>query len=189
MLWHAHAFLAPTQRVDTNILVVEGWVHKFGVDAAVDEFNNGHYKRILTTGGPIEGMGSSASVYNTDAYQSALLLEKAGVPGNLVQSVPCRFVGRDRTYSSATTLRDWMQTNNLQVQSFNVLTEDAHARRTWLLFKEAFGKSIRVGIISVPNPDYDPKYWWYTSEGVREVIDESVAYLYAKLFFWPSAQN
>lgn len=184
---HAHAFLAPTLRQDTETLVVEGWVHSFGVEAAVREFNLGHYKRVLTTGGPIEGMGSSNSIYNTDAYQSAALLRKAGIPDDMVQSVPSRFVGRDRTYSSAVTLRDWMQSNKLQIQSFNVLTEDAHARRTWMLFQKAFGKSAAVGIISVPNPDFDPTHWWRTSEGVREVIDESVAYLYAKLFFWPSA--
>jgi hypothetical protein len=39
----------------------------------------------------------------------------------------------------------------------------------------------------VPNPDYDAKHWWQYSEGVRDVLSEGVAYLYAKFFFWPGA--
>jgi hypothetical protein len=66
------------------------------------------------------------------------------------------------------------------------MTEDAHARRTRLLFQKALGNDVRVGIISIPNPDYDAKHWWRYSEGVREVIGEGIAYAYAKVFFYPS---
>ena len=69
--------------------------------------------------------------------------------------------------------------------NFNVLTEDPHARRTWLLFREAFGRENQIGIISAKNPDYDAAHWWRYSEGVRGVIDETTAYLYAKFLFWP----
>ena len=182
-----HPFLAVTHREKTRILVVEGWVNPYGIDGALQEFKTGHYGQVFTTGGPLEGMGASSSIYGTEAYQSAALLRKAGMPADSVQSVPALYVGKDRTYNSAVAFRNWLQEHNLQGQTFNVLTEDAHARRTWLLFREAFGKSARIGIISVPNPDYDARHWWRTSEGVREVIDESIAYVYAKFFFWPSS--
>lgn len=184
-IFEIHPFLAVTHRVNAKILVVEGWVHNFGTDAAVQEFKTGHYERVLTTGGPEKGIGASSSIYDTDAYQSAELLIKAGIPVGLVQSVPSLFVGRNRTYNSAVTLRNWLQEHAPQLHDFNVLTEDAHARRTWLLFQAAFGKQYHVGIISVANPDYDAKRWWHTSEGVRVVIDETVAYIYSKFFFWP----
>jgi len=45
----------------------------------------------------------------------------------------------------------------------------------------------RDGIIAVSNPDYDPKQWWRYSDGVREVTGESIAYIYTKFFFYPSA--
>jgi len=70
--------------------------------------------------------------------------------------------------------------------SINVVTEDAHARRTRLLFQKALGNDVRVGIISIPNPDYDAKHWWRYSEGVREVIGEGIAYTYAKVFPYQS---
>jgi len=75
------------------------------------------------------------------------------------------------------------------VHSINVLTEDAHARRTRLLYQKAFGKNVAVGVIAISNPDYDPKDWWRYSEGVREVIGESIAYIYAQFFFYPSVSS
>jgi hypothetical protein len=185
LIVNLHSFLAVTHRVDTKILVVEGWTDIYGVTAAVNEFKSGNYDHLLTTGGPVEGMGTSSAIYDTEAWQSAGSLRKAGLPANKVQSVPSVFVGRDRTYNSALALRAWLLTNAPAVDKINVLTEDAHARRTRLLFQEALGPDIQVGIISVPNPDYDATHWWRYSEGVREVIDESIAYLYSKFFFWP----
>jgi hypothetical protein len=67
------------------------------------------------------------------------------------------------------------------------LTEDAHARRTRLLYHKAFGKTVTVGVIAVSTPDYDSTQWWRYSDGVREVIGESIAYIYARFFFWPQA--
>ena len=185
-LWNIHPFLAVTHRVPAKVLVVEGWTHYFGVAAAVNEFKTGHYDRLLTTGGPCEGFGPTCSIYDTEAWQSAELFKQAGLSDAEVQCVPSCFVGRDRTYNSAVALRNWFREHDRPVVSLNVMTEDAHARRTWLLFRKALGSDVQVGIISIRNPDYDPDHWWRSSEGVREIIDEGVAYLYARLFFWPS---
>jgi uncharacterized SAM-binding protein YcdF (DUF218 family) len=73
----------------------------------------------------------------------------------------------------------------LHPAAINVVTEGLHARRTQLLFQKAFGRELRVGVIGVPSPDYDPKQWWKYSEAVREVIGEGIAYIYAVLFFHP----
>jgi hypothetical protein len=186
-LRRAHPFLAVTHRVPSNVLVVEGWVHDYGVNAAVKEFKTGHYSQVYATGGPVEGTGPTGSIYDTEAHRTAGLLKQAGIPAEEVQSVPACYVGRDRTYTSAIVLRDWFREHNVQVDSINVLTEDAHGRRTWLLFQEAMGSHTQVGIISTADPDYDASHWWRTSAGVREVLDEGIAYLYAKFFFWPSA--
>src|ERR1017187_2008452 len=79
LVLNIHPFLAVTHRVPAKVLVVEGWTHVYGVDAAVQEFKSGHYERILTTGGPVEGIGTSSSIYDTDAWQSARLLKEAGI--------------------------------------------------------------------------------------------------------------
>jgi uncharacterized SAM-binding protein YcdF (DUF218 family) len=182
-----HPFLAVTHRVNTNVLVVEGWIPRYAIRGATEEFKNGSYERIFTTGGPENGTGGYTNDYNTSASVGAEILKKFGVPDDLVQMVPSRVVARERTYNSAVALRDWFREHNSPVHSINVLTEDAHARRTRLLYQKAFGKNVAVGIIAVSNPDYNPTQWWRYSDGVREIIGESIAYIYARFFFYPSA--
>ncbi len=184
-----HPFLAVTQRTDTDILVVEGWINQFTTRTAAKEFNTGSYHRLFTTGGPVKGSGGYINDQETVASVTAGFLRQAGVRTDAVQMVPSHVIGRDRTYSSAVALRDWFRDHNMSVRNFNVLTEDAHARRTRMLFQEAFGKDVKVGIISVPSPDYDAAHWWRYSEGVREVLDETIAYIYAKFFFWPETPH
>ncbi|HEY1788885.1 MAG TPA: ElyC/SanA/YdcF family protein [Verrucomicrobiae bacterium] len=180
-----HPFLAVTHRENSTVLVVEGWVHPYAINAAVKEFQAGHYDRVFVTGGPVEGSGGYINDYNTEAGVGADLLRTAGIPNNALQMVPSHVWNRNRTYYSAIALRDWLNNHNVQVSTLNVLTEESHARRTWLLFQEAFGSNARVGIISIPNPDYDARHWWRYSDGVRDVVGEAIAYVYAKFFFWP----
>jgi uncharacterized SAM-binding protein YcdF (DUF218 family) len=184
-----YPFLAITHRVDTDVLVVEGWVHEYAIRAAVKEFRNNSYQRVFATGGPVEGAGGYINDYNTGASVGADLLRKNGLPNESLQMVPSRVMDRDRTYGSAIALRTWFCEHNVPVSGINVLTEDVHARRSWLLFQKALGNKMAVGIIAVPNPDYDARHWWRYSDGVREVIGESIAYIYARLFFWPSGQR
>ena len=186
LLLNIQPFLAKTQRVNANVLVVEGWIHEYAIRAAAAEFQTNHYEKIYTTGGPIVGSDGFTNDFNTSASVGAGLLKKVGVADEFIQMVPSHVSGRDRTYSSAVALRDWFREHGITVRSINVLTEDAHARRTQLLFQKAFGSGVAVGIISVPDPDYDAKHWWRTSEGVREVLGESIAYVYARIFFHPS---
>ena len=180
-----YPFLAVTHRVNTNVLVVEGWVHEYAIRGAAEEFRSHSYDRVFTTGGPTTGTGSYTSDSNTAASVGAGGLRAAGIPDDLVQMVPSRVNDRDRTYSSAVALRHWFRDHNVQVRSINVVTENTHARRSWLLFQKAFGDGVRVGIIAARNPDYDPEQWWSCSDGVRDVIDEGIAYIYAKFFFYP----
>ena len=181
-----YPFLAITHRVDAHVLVVEGWVHEYAIHIAVEEYRTGSYQRIFTTGGPVSGSGGYINEYNTSASVGAGRLRAAGIPNGVLQMVPSRVMSRDRTYSSAVALRDWLREHSLSVQSINVMTEDVHARRTRLLFQEALGPGVEVGIIAVPNPDYDARHWWRYSEGVKEIIAEGFAYFYARVIFTPS---
>ena len=103
-----------------------------------------------------------------------------------LQMVPSRVMDRDRTYGSAVALRNWFRDHNMAVSGIDVVTEDVHARRTRLLFQKALGKDVQVGIIAVANVDYPANRWWHYSQGVKDVVSEFAAYLYARLLFFPS---
>jgi uncharacterized SAM-binding protein YcdF (DUF218 family) len=184
LTYAAYPFLAVTHRVHADTLVVEGWVHEYAIRTAANEFQAGHYEHVFTTGGPVAGMGGYTNDYNTSANQGAARLQADGLAPDLIQAVPARVSDRDRTYSAARALRDWLTEHHSSVRAINVLTQDVHARRTRLLFERALGERTSVGIIAVSNPDYDARHWWRYSEGVRDVISEAIAYVYAKFFFW-----
>jgi uncharacterized SAM-binding protein YcdF (DUF218 family) len=154
---------------------------------SVEEFTGHPYQRVFTTGGPVVGKGGYINDYQTSASVGADSLKQAGIPADLVQMVPSHVIGRDRTYSSVIALRDWFREHELRVNSLNIITEGAHARRTRLLFQEALGSKAAVGVIAARSPDYDSRRWWRYSEGVEEVLEESVGYLYAKFFFHPAS--
>ncbi len=50
---HIHPFLAQTHRVDTEVLVVEGWLPNYALEMAAEEFKKNKYQVLLTIGGPL----------------------------------------------------------------------------------------------------------------------------------------
>src|SRR5207248_1786003 len=96
-------FLSVTHRVNTDILVVEGWIPTYAIRASIEEFKTGSYQRIFVTGGPVEGSGGYINDYHTSASVGEEALKKFGVPSESLQMVPSHVIERDRTYSSAVT--------------------------------------------------------------------------------------
>ena len=163
-----YPFLAITHRVDTDVMVVEGWVHEYAIRAALEEFQRDSLSASSHYRWPGRGSGRYINDYQTAASVGADLLRKNGLPNESLQMVPSRVMDHDRTYGSAIALRNWFREHNMAVSGIDVVTEDLHARRTRLLFKKALGKNVAVGVIAVPNPDYDARHWWSYSDGVRE---------------------
>jgi len=188
-LFRIYPFLAVTQPAHADILVIEGWIHEYAIRAGAAEFRTNLYQQVFSTGGPVSGNGIYVNDFQTSASAGADRLKVNGIPSELLQMVPSHVIGRDRTYNAAVALRDWFSAHKIHTHCVNVVTEDLHARRTRLLFQKALGDDVLVGIIAVPNPDYDSKHWWRYSEGVKDVISEGAAYVYARLFFWPLGEE
>lgn len=176
-----YPFLAVTGREATTVLVVEGWAPDFALKAALEEYRRGGYQEFYSTGGPLE-RGEPLFEYGSYAEVGRVTLEKLGAPPGLVRAVPAPKVKRDRTFISAVALRDWLRQQGKTPAAFNVMTPDAHARRTRLLFEKAFGPSVRIGIIATPDERFDGAHWWRYSNGVKTVMTELIGYSYARIF-------
>src|SRR5437868_8312894 len=125
-----YPFLAVTERVPADTLVVEGWIPPFAIRAAVDEFRSGSYKQVITTGGPATGTGAYTNDYNTSASVGADELKAAGIPADHLAMAPSRVMLRDRTYASAVALRDWLKEHHVEPNRIMIVTESVHARRS-----------------------------------------------------------
>jgi len=179
------AFLAVNDPAPEGILVVEGWSPDYALETArLEEQGNPHHL-LYVVGGPLE-QGAPLSQYPTYADLGAAILLRMGMSQDTVQAVPSGYVYKDRTYAEAVALSNWLRQQGTLPKEINLISLGAHARRSRLLFEKAFGKSTRVGIIAVEDRNYDPGHWWKTSEGVRSVISETIAYGYARLLFSPT---
>ncbi len=179
-----HPFLSVTHRVNTDVLVLEGWVPDYAVKKSIEEFEDNNYKLMIVTGIPIK-TGSFLTKYKSTAEVTTASLIKLGFDKNLIVTVSAPYSKKDRTFSSALALKKYLSKSKFKVKSFNIFTFGCHSRRSWLLFKKAFGNKMNIGIISIRKITYNPDRWWKTSDGVRDVIDETVAYIYARFFFFP----
>ena len=185
LLWAGrtiHPFLAVTHLVDSEVLVVEGWSPDYALEAAIVEFKRHPYRRLYVTGGPLEA-GAPLSEYKTYAQRATAILIALGVSREVIQAVPGPAVPHDRTFAAAAAFKQYLLRNGGIPRAFNVVSTGPHTRRSWLLYEYAFGPRTQVGILSIPMPDYDARRWWKTSSGVRLVLDEAIAYAYARVCF------
>jgi uncharacterized SAM-binding protein YcdF (DUF218 family) len=179
-----HSFLAVNDPVSDGVMVLEGWAPDYVLSQGVAQFRSNHFEKIFVTGGPLL-WGEPLSEYRTYAERGAAVLLKWGLTTNEVQAVPAPDVRQDRTYTAALTLKGWWAQHGFAPAKIQLVSAGPHGRRSRLLYQKALGSSVRIGITSIQDQDYDPRAWWRSSAGVRGVIDESVAYLYAKLLFRP----
>lgn len=180
-----HPFLAMNKPIEANVLVVEGWIADDSYPEIVKEIKSKKYKLIITTGIPLK-TGWYLSAYKNYAEISTQTLIKLGIDSSMIVTLPSNEVIKDRTYSSALLVNKWIKQSGKKITSLNIVSKDTHCRRTYNLFKKAFGSDeIKLGIISSVDPTYNSKYWYKSSSGVRTVIDELIAYIYATLFFHP----
>lgn len=181
---NVYPFLAVNEPSPGGVLVIEGWASDFAMREAIGEFQRHPYAAFVVTGGPIE-KGAVFSEFETYAEFGEATLEKMGVAVDQVHSVPAPQVDKDRTYASALALKEWLQQRSLPTHNVNVLSMGCHSRRSRLLFQRAFGPGTTIGITALEEPGWFRKPWWATSYGVRGVLNEVMAYGYARFLFDP----
>ena len=112
-------FLAVTDSVPGGVLVVEGWVPDYMLEAAIAEFKQNHYARLFVTGIPLQ-QGAPLSEYKNYAYIGAATLVKLGLSTNDVQAVPTGPTRRDRTYAMALSLKHWLREHDMAPTKVNL---------------------------------------------------------------------
>jgi hypothetical protein len=181
---NVYAFLAPNEPVGGQLLVVEGWMPTAELDQVLAIYRAGGYERVVTNGGPNEnGVDRETAGSFADGARDYLIHH--GLPKDAVVAVPAPNTAQYRSYLNAVMVREWAERSGFTVDALDVLSSGVHSRRSWLLHSKAFGPRFRVGIISATPSLYDPKAWWRTSAGAKEVITESIAWLWTELFFHP----
>lgn len=173
---NAHSFLAYHHPIEAQVLIVEGWVPDYALEETAKQWNQQNYQNVVTTGGPLY-VGSFLSQYKTYAELSGATLQKLGIDKSKIIVLPAPIAERNRTITSALEVKMWLM-KHPEIKYFNLLTLGVHARRSYMLYRNALPPTVELGVIAVQSKDYDPEKWWYFSAGVRNVIFEGIAYFY-----------
>ena len=179
-----YSFLAPVSAPHRGLLVIEGWIHDDALDQAIVLYKKGHYSKIVCTGVPFE-LGHYLIKFHSYSELTAQRLYKRGIATNLVLTATGKLEKKDRTYLAALALHHLLIEKGIKEKEIDLITIGPHGRRSRLLFQKALGQHYRVGVTSLPDVSYEPERWYAYSKGVRAVIDESIAYFYAKFLFHP----
>ena len=179
VLVFVHEFLAVTSPSGQGVLVVEAWVPKQSLADSAVIFRRGHYEYLVLVGGPIRQTEPTHPVTQSYGDSAADEIRCFNVDPAKVVKIP---VGpaRNRTYSTAVAVRDWLHGSGTSTRSIDVFTAGVHARKTWILFRYALGDSYQVGIIAGPEHSYDPRFWPASRRGAWIVSRNVAGYLYYK---------
>lgn len=177
----AHPFLAVTQRVDADILVVEGWIPDYMLPPAAKEFHEGKYARLLVSGLENDPKANSADSVSV-ALRMVSRLEELGVPPDALMACPAPFTGWRRTSKTAQAVKTKTAEVGIAIKGINVVTAGPHARETWVAYRHVFGETMPVGIISIPKTNYPADRWWLSAQGLYWVPKDFVAWLKEVVF-------
>jgi hypothetical protein len=177
-------FLASENPVRGQILVIEGWIPDYAIPGAVSEFERNGYRLLIAVGGPIT-LGSHVSGFKSYAELARVRLKALGAEDGHIVVLETTDIKKDRTYQSARAVKEWISLNWTELMGLDVYTLGTHARRSRLLYQKVFGDGVAVGVIAASDQSYDSNNWWRSSNGVRTVVGEIIAYLYAAFFFRP----
>ncbi len=176
------SFLSLNKPLESRILIVEGWVPDFAYPEIINEFKTKKYDLIITTGGEIT-RATMFTDYLTTAELTKASLIIMGIDTNKIVAIARGKVTKNRTFHSALSVKKWFEQNHEHPETVNLILVGVHTRRSRYLFQKAFGKEISVGSICLNDIGYDQSKWWRSSKGFRQVVNETLAYVYVKLFF------
>ena len=168
-----YPLLARQDAAVSEVLVIEGWVEDGALGEALRWAQTNGITTIYTTGGPVP-VGGMLVEWKTYAEMTRARLERMGANERYtLVAAPAPDVSRGRTHASAVALQNL---TNLKRGSFTLASEGTHTRRSWRAFQQVFGDGVDVGSLALAPAGYGPADWWRCSEGVRDVIAETIAW-------------
>ncbi len=179
-LENAYDFLAIDNRLTkADVVIVEGWVPDVAIQQAADELAAGRCEWICTAGVDLDrgdAMGGGAKDWANFAANS---LRARGVPDEKLIIAPGGANVRQRTYAGFQAAKKKLEeTFGDKAITINLISEGAHARRSWVVARKILGERYEFGMIPVEPSAFDPEIWWKSSSGVKHMLMEGIGFFY-----------
>lgn len=108
--------------------------------------------------------------FNSNAELARNRLLSMGIDSSLVKAIPCKIVKINRTLTSALAFRNWLKTTNIDIKGINIISMGTHARRTWMTYNKILDEKYVIGIISLPDYNYNHSRTYRLLKTIRETL-------------------
>jgi hypothetical protein len=166
------SFFSLTRRLPAEVLVVDGWIGKDGLQAAAAEFQRSGYEFVLTTGGLTDDRRSPLN-YCEIAEEEFVRL---GISRARIINAPTGEIEHERTFKSALSAWQALRKRGIYPKAINVMTLGPHARRSCLVYAKVFAPVTRVGVIAWVPAYYKTEPWWRSQGRTKCFFKEIVGY-------------
>lgn len=181
-------FLANEKPIESNILIVDGWLTDENLQSVAAHIKSNHYDLIITAGGPITHTLLNQP-FDNYADQARFALTHYGISSNKIIAAPAPASAQNRTFLSAVFVRDWLDKHHKNYDSVNLFTQGIHARRSHLLYEMAFDVDINIGVMASKPDGYSLEQWWTSSRGAKGVLMETISLIWTLCCFDPGEKG
>jgi hypothetical protein len=92
---------------------------------------------------------------NSSAQYAKNRLLSMGVDSTLLIAIPGNKVKINRTLTSALAFHDWLKTADINIKGIKIISMGTHARRTWMTYNRVLNEKYKIGIISLPDYEFN----------------------------------
>jgi superfamily II DNA/RNA helicase len=108
--------------------------------------------------------------FNSVAELARNRLLAMGIDSGKVTAVPGANVKINRTLTSALAFRDWLKKTNIDIKGINIISLGTHTRRTWMIYNKILNEKYPIGIISLPDYNYNHSKIYKLFKTIRETL-------------------
>ena len=99
----------------------------------------------------------------TFAEAAAAYLRSAGVKADMINALPSAEADNSRTWANAQRFAE--EARSEKITEVDVISFGVHALRSRTMYRKACGPAVRVGVISLVDPEMRPGIWWHRRKG------------------------
>jgi hypothetical protein len=118
----------------------------------------------------LDGIKRITNNYSSLAELARNRLLSKGIDSSLVIAIPGERTTINRTLKSALAFRNWLRCSNLNIKGINIVSMGTHARRTWMIYRKILNEKYDIGIISVPDLNFNHSRTTRLFRTIRETL-------------------
>ncbi|HJX35554.1 MAG TPA: hypothetical protein VJ280_01200 [Dehalococcoidales bacterium] len=179
LLWglpNIYRFLSEEKPVQTDVLIVQGWLYPFMYDEVAKRIHCDSLSLIIVTGKRKDTL-----------YGKSQLIRRGICPDKIDVAPYDERLTFSGTFQEAYTLRTFLKAKYPGVTAVNIFTISVHGRKSLVMFKRVLGKDVEVGVLTCKKNAFDETRLWHSWMGISLTIKYFIGYLYALV--WPIEES